>query len=337
MDDFINKEQYPILIAEDSSSIRNYLVQILSSQGYNITACSDGAEAWDKFKSETYFPIIILDWKMPKMTGIEVATHIRKNEKGVYSYIVLLTGNDTEEEKLTGFANGIDDYLTKPFSAKELLSRLNAGCRMLQYGLNIQQECYKSLTDLAETRDSITGEHLDRMAFLAFRLAKELGCNNQFCENIKMFAPLHDIGKVGISDGILNLPREYTLEERAVMQTHPTLGWQILKDKVSMQIGAEIAYSHHENWDGTGYPRKLKGTEISQYSRIVHIVDVYDALRSLRPYKSAYSHAASIAFLKLQSGKLFEPATVEAFLRAQDNLCNIFDSMNTHKLRSEPY
>lgn len=324
----------PVLLAEDSESVLSYLTEVLTNQGYKVYPCKNGTEAWEVYQKHQYFPIILLDWEMPGITGPELSKLIKENPKSVYSYIILLTARDSEDEKIQGLSFGADDYLTKPFSTRELLARLKAGLRISDYEkelvckeAEVRLNCYKMLTDLAETRDLETGEHITRIATLSARIAKEIGCEEEFCNDLALFAPMHDIGKVGIPDGILHLPRKLNTQEFEIMKTHTTLGWQILRDKSTLEMAAEIAYSHHEKWDGTGYPLGLSGEDIPLSGRIVSIIDVYDALRSVRPYKPAYKHEESARWIIQAGGKSFDPKIAAAFEKIQDELDEMFNSM----------
>ncbi len=324
----------PVLLAEDSKSVLAYLTEILTNQGYEVYPCKNGTEAWEVYQKHPYFPVILLDWEMPGFTGPELAKLIKENPKTIYSYVILLTARDSEDEKIEGLDFGADDYLTKPFSTRELFARLKAGLRISDYEkelihkeVEVRLNCYKMLTDLAETRDLETGEHITRIATLSAQIAKEIGCDEEFCHNLELFAPMHDIGKVGIPDGILHLPRKLNSPEFEIMKTHTTLGWQILRDKATLEMAAEIAHSHHEKWDGSGYPLGLAGEDIPLSGRIVSIIDVYDALRSVRPYKTAYKHEESVRWIINASGKSFDPIVATAFGKIHKTLEEMFDSM----------
>ncbi len=177
----------------------------------------------------------------------------------------------------------------------------------------IRLECYNALTELAEMRDNETGKHLTRVSLYSTILASELGMDRSFCDNIKTFAPLHDVGKVGISDEILLAPRKLSKEEFDFMKKHTDIGFNILKNRRTLEMAADIAYCHHEKFDGTGYPRGLKEEEIPYAARIVAIADVYDALRSKRPYKEPWEHEKVLNTIKESSGTHFDPAIVNAF------------------------
>lgn len=193
----------------------------------------------------------------------------------------------------------------------------------MQRETEIRIECYNALTELAEMRDNETGKHLTRVSLYSTILAFELGLDKNFCNNIKTFAPLHDVGKVGISDEILLAPRKLTTEEFNIMKKHTEIGYNILKNRRTLEMAADIAYCHHEKYDGTGYPKGLKEKEIPYAARIVAIADVYDALRSKRPYKEPWEHNKVFNTITTASGSHFDPQIVEAFKKHSEEFKKI--------------
>lgn len=329
----MEKKDFRILCADDSISIRTYLTQILTEWGYDVTACVSGKDAWDTYQKDSSYSVVLLDWIMPEMTGIEACRKIRQFSTNKYTYIIMLTSKDSTENIVEALNTGADDYLTKPFHPAELKARIQTAYRFFEYE-RIQRSiendtrlaCYNALTELAEARDFETGQHLHRVSSLSMILAKKLGKDEDFQRQIGIFAPMHDIGKVGIPDNILLLPRRLTPEEFNVIKTHTIIGYQILQGKPTMDMAAEIAHHHHEKWDGSGYPDGLKGEEISLASRIVSVVDVYDALRALRPYKRAFSHTEALDIITQDTGKAFDPNVVEAFMTVEHHIKSQFDS-----------
>ena len=186
--------------------------------------------------------------------------------------------------------------------------------------LNIRVECYRAITELAEMRDNETGNHLKRMSVYSRFLAQNIGVSKKFVEDIEIFAPLHDIGKVGIIDAILLAPARLTQEQFSIMKTHTSLGFSILKNRPTLEMAADIAYCHHERWDGTGYPRGLKGEGIPLSARIVSVADVYDALRSHRPYKEPWPHAKVVEEIAANAGTQFDPEIVQILLEHEAEL-----------------
>ncbi len=178
----------------------------------------------------------------------------------------------------------------------------------------VRIECYRALTEMAEKRDCETGEHLRRISTYAGLLARQVGAPRRFVEDIEIFSPLHDIGKVGIPDAILLAPRRLTPEEFEEMKRHAELGYEILAGRPTLEMAADIAYGHHEKWDGTGYPLRLKGEATPLCARIMALADVYDALRSRRHYKPPWTHEAAMAEIVKGRGSHFDPQLTDAFL-----------------------
>lgn len=322
-----------VLVADDSPSIRMLVSRTMSKMGFDVTECSTGTEAAEYIKKDSSFSVYVLDWIMGGCSGIDLCKAIRKQDTESYKYILILTGNDSINDMVEGLESGADDYLVKPISVPELRARIQIGVRLFDYEQefkrkeqNVRISCYKALTELAEKRDTETGSHLSRVAALASKLAKEIGCSENFCEEIELFAPMHDIGKVGIPDGILHLPRKLTDVEFNIIKTHAEIGYKILKNAETLETAATIAYTHHERWDGSGYPRGLKGENIPLAGRIVALVDSYDALRSRRVYKQEFSHSETCEFIRQAAGKQYDPDLVEAFFRIDKELMQIFDS-----------
>lgn len=189
----------------------------------------------------------------------------------------------------------------------------------------LRVEAYKAIADLAEKRDNETGQHMKRIGVMAAFVAEQLGLSARFRDDIRVFAPLHDIGKVGISDAILLAPRKLTDEEFAIIKRHPVIGHEILKGKPGMEMAAEIALCHQEKYDGSGYPAGLQGDAIPLGARITTLVDVYDALRGKRPYKREFSHSEALAVMEQGRGSHFDPGLLDIFLRESEMFRAIFN------------
>lgn len=186
---------------------------------------------------------------------------------------------------------------------------------------------YRTLAELAELRDDETGNHMRRVGIYARIFAKALGMGDKFCADIELFAPMHDIGKVGILDSILRAPRKLTDGEFEIMKTHTTLGHNIVKGKRGIEMAAEITLSHHERFDGKGYPNGIAGREIPLSAQITSLVDVYDALRSTRPYKEPWTHDAAVEYIVGLSGTQFDPLIVETFSTLHARFASVFDEL----------
>lgn len=331
-----------ILLADDDNAIRLYLSKFLEKNGHTVIACENGSQAWEAFLEDEY-PLAILDWGMPDISGLELCERIKSTGDRNFTYIILLTSHDHSEDIVEGLDRGADDYLTKPVASAELSARLKSAMRIIQYEekarakeKKVRLSCYKSLTSLAERRDHESAEHMERIGVYSELIAREMMLPEEFCNNIRVFAPMHDIGKVGIPDGILHAPRNLSSQEREVIMLHTTIGWQILKNKQEFEMAASIAYTHHEQWDGDGYPRHLSSDAIPLEGRIVALADSYDAFRTARSYSMAYSHEEVVEFIKDQAGKKFDPAVVEAFVGVHEEIRKIFDDTNNIVINTAP-
>lgn len=331
-----------ILLADDDSGIRLYLKKFLEKEGHTVTVCENGSQAWEYYLEENY-PLAILDWNMPGFTGPELCERIKSTGDRLFTFCILLTSHGEDEDIIEGLNRGADDYVTKPVVAAELGARLKSAIRIINYEetarakeKKIRFSCFRSLTSLAERRDHETAEHMERIGVYCELIAREMMLPEQTCNDIRVFAPMHDIGKVGIPDGILHAPRNLSTPEREVIMLHTTIGWQILSGKPEFDMAASIAYTHHEQWDGGGYPRHLTGEMIPLEGRIAAIADCYDSLRTARSYSMAYSHDEVVAFIKEQSGQKFDPAVVEAFLGVHEEIRKIFDDTNNVLINTVP-
>lgn len=315
-----------VLVVDDSPISRLPISAYLRQMGHEVMVAENGEEALALWK--LHHPAFVLtDWNMPMMDGIELISEIRRQEMDDYTYLILITTREDQEDLAMGFSSGADDFMTKPINKQELLLRMQAGERLLQ--LQTRELLIYALASLTETRDQDTGAHLDRIRRFSKLLAVALSAHpdfsqqidRQFIENIHQASPLHDIGKVGIPDAILLKNGSLTEQEREVIRSHTTIGQNTImgvmqqgKPSRLLSMAAEIAGFHHEQWDGSGYPNRLKGEQIPLSARIVTLVDVYDALRSRRPYKPPYDHASVVGYIESASGRMFDPRLVEAFI-----------------------
>lgn len=331
-----------ILLADDDNAIRLYLAKFLEKDGHSVTACESGVQAWENFLEDEY-PLAIFDWNMPGITGPELCERIKSTVRNHFTYVILLTSRAQDNDIVEGLNRGADDYLTKPVVAAELSARLKSAMRIIEYEQTtrakekkVRLSCYKSLTSLAERRDHESSDHMERIGIYSELISREMKLPEKFCNDIRIFAPMHDIGKVGIPDGILHVPRNLSSQEREVIMLHTTIGWQILRNKQEFEMAASIAYTHHEQWDGDGYPRHLSKDTIPLEGRIVAVADSYDSLRTARSYSLAYTHEEIIEFLKAEAGKKFDPAVVEAFLGVHEDVRKIFDETQYVRINTKP-
>ena len=326
-----------ILIIEDDKTSRKLLLEILTSSGFNhIRALPNASRVMKVYKS--YAPhLLILDLTLPKISGFEVMARLAKEYAGDYLPILVISADADDSVHLRTLSAGAKDFLNKPYNRSRVLLR----CRNIietkllhdevtEQNRNLEhlvhertQELHQSRLDLvrrlglaAEHRDSDTGDHFVRMSRYCEVVAQHLGFSDEECELVLNTSPLHDIGKIAIPDSILLKPGALTPEEMKIMRTHAEIGGRILFAGTStfLKMAETIAVTHHERWDGKGYPKGLKGEEIPLVGRIVAVCDVFDALTSERPYKKAWTFDAATKEVKRLAGQHFDPRVVDAFI-----------------------
>jgi putative two-component system response regulator len=316
-----------ILIVDDNKIALAVLRNALEQGGHEVVTATDGNQALAVLRGGQC-GLVISDWEMPKMDGLELCRAIRSEDLLGYVYVILLTGRNTPDEKVHGLRAGADDFITKPFNPSELLARVQTAERILS--LETRDVAIFALARLAESRDPETGEHLERVRSYSRVLAQHLSgvekfhaeINAEFIRLIYLTSPLHDVGKVGIPDCVLLKPGRLNDAEFEIMKTHASLGAKTLDAALRrfpnvkfLQMGRDIAASHHERFDGTGYPQGLAGNSIPLCARIVAVADVYDALTSKRVYKEAFTHHITRSMIVEQAGAQFDPDVVEAFVQ----------------------
>ncbi|MDT8316804.1 MAG: response regulator [bacterium] len=357
-----------ILLVDDESRNIRLLEQICKNLGYHAVTADSGQEAIDK--SITEMPdLILMDVMMPGMDGFEATGIIKSNEATGHIPVIILTALGEKKDRIKGIAQGANDFLSKPFDVEELSLRIKNNLQIKEYhdfikdhNILLESEVKKRTEELnkayekldatyhtvqksyietiqrlnmaAEYKDEDTGSHIRRTSLYTKELATSLGMDSDFIENIYYASPMHDIGKVGIPDGILMKSGSLTPEEWTVMKSHTTIGAKILRGSESplLKMAEEIALSHHERWNGNGYPGGLKGEEIPLSGRITNIVDQYDALRSKRPYKINLHHDTVLKIITEGDGRTapidFDPAIMEAFKKSAKKFDEIFNTEN---------
>jgi putative two-component system response regulator len=335
-----------ILIVDDQSANVLLLEKMLSTQGFlNVFSTTDPRTVTDLYLMHR-FDLILLDISMPYMNGFEVMEALQKIENESYVPVLVLTAQTDRETRIHSLELGAKDFLTKPFDRLEVLTRIRnmLEVRVLHNQVRDQNkilevkvrertqelndsrlEVIRRLGRAAEYRDNETGLHIIRMSKYSQRIASATGMSDIDAEKILYASPMHDIGKIGIPDSILLKPGKLDAEEWGTMQTHTTIGAEILSGHTSelMEMASEIALSHHEKWDGSGYPNRLSGEEIPLTGRIVALADVFDALTTERPYKHAWSVEDAMNLLHEQSGKHFQPDLVDLFTDILDDILAI--------------
>ena len=326
-----------ILIVDDQEANVFFLEAILRRSGYtNFRSTTDAREVLPLFQQQRP-DLILLDLMMPHHDGFEIMEQLKPlTSEDSYLPILVLTADVSTETRRRALASGANDFLVKPFDPREAVLRIHnllsawflhllpqQQNQILEQKVhertheleNSQLEVLERLAQAAEFRDDDTGQHTRRVGEMAARLAQVLGLSDEHVEIVRRAAPLHDVGKIGISDTILLKPDKLTPEEFAIIQTHTTIGARLLAGGRSDFVctAEAIALNHHERWDGGGYPHGLSGENIPIEGRIVAITDVFDALIHARPYKHAWPRHEALAEIQSQSARQFDPQVVEAF------------------------
>ncbi len=338
-----------LLIVDDQLPNIELLEAFLSPQGYYLLRAQSGDEALTKL-NEVAIDLILLDVMMPGMDGFEVTRRIRENPAFRQLPIMLVTALREMNDHLKGVEAGCDDFISKPVSKIELLARVRALLKVKAYHDLIDEyqkklesdiavrtkelnqaladtkaaslEIIRRLSTASEYRDEATGHHICRMSHYAAAVARQLGLGEAKVELILYAAPMHDLGKIGIPDRILLKPAKLSPLEWEIMKKHTLIGANILKDSdiELLQVGELIARTHHEKWDGSGYPAGLRGVEIPIYGRIVAIADAFDAMTSVRPYKDAIGMDETLDTIRAGKGTHFDPEVVDAFFGVLDEI-----------------
>lgn len=326
-----------ILIVDDDLMALEMLRHALARAGHEVVSASNGVEAMQVLDTGSC-RLVISDWTMPEMDGVELCRRIRAADAGGYVYIILLTARNSQEDTVEGLSAGADDFMPKPFNPTELMLRVRIGERILS--LETRDVTIFALAKLAESRDPETGAHLERVCNYSKTLAHYLSTvpkfkdqvNESYVRLIYQTSPLHDIGKVAIPDCVLLKPGRLSDREFEIMKSHSTMGAQTLDAALRqhpeagfLKMARDIAASHHERFDGTGYPRLLKGTDIPLCGRIVSVADVYDALTTKRVYKNAFAHDVAKAMILDERGSHFDPDIVDAFIACEPQFIAIRD------------
>ncbi len=331
-----NNNKPLILIVDDEQKNRQLLANLLKREGYRIAMVADGIGTLE-FLNFRKPDLILLDIMLPDMDGFETAGAIKKMKNTGKIPILFITALTDIDNQLKGFQAGGVDYITKPFNKMVLLQRVKThlNLKIIQDDLNIQVNektseiknmtvsIVSALENASFYNDDITGNHIERVSSYSIALAKAYKCHQDCINKIGLYASLHDVGKVGISDKILKKPGKYTKKEFNEMKQHVKIGGNMLKSANLDPMAENIARYHHERWDGSGYLEGLKGKEIPLEARIVALADVYDALTTKRPYKKAFSEKKAEAIIKSESGKHFDPELVALFFLIKEELIQI--------------
>ena len=337
-----------ILVVDDEATNVRLLEKMLASAGYErVVSTQDPREVVNLIYANP-FDLILLDINMPHLDGFEVMEQLKQQTGLSIPPILVLTAQQANEYRLRALQSGASDYLTKPFNRTELLARVRnlievqlAHKYMREQNAVLDQKVRERTQELyntrlqivqrlgraAEYRDNETGLHIIRMSKISALLGRAAGLSEDQSDLLLNASPMHDIGKIGIPDHILLKPGKFEPAEWEIMKTHAQIGADILADDDSdlLKMAREISLSHHEKWDGSGYPHGLAGEAIPLVGRIVALADVFDALTSERPYKKAWPVEQAVNYIREQSGKHFDPALVEHFLMVLPEIIAIRD------------
>ncbi|MEW5894538.1 MAG: HD domain-containing phosphohydrolase [Candidatus Omnitrophota bacterium] len=338
-----------ILIADDQKLHYLYLQKTLLDTGYQNVLCVSEPLKVRRNVLEFNPDLLILDLAMPFLDGFQVMQQLQSYREELFMPVLALSEERGSDIRLRALESGATDVLDKPYEIPEIMFRIHhlLETRFLHVAIqdqnrvleqkvaertrelkDSQKEIIRRLAQAAEFRDNETGAHIIRISKYCTLLAQALGLREDECELLAMAAPLHDIGKIGIPDNILLKPGRYTKEEYEVMKTHPLIGAELLEGSHSpvMQMAKKIALTHHERWDGSGYPRGLKGDEIPMVGQICSICDVFDALISKRIYKDAWTIQDAAGIIIDGKGKDFNPKLVDIFEKLLPNFIEIAKS-----------
>jgi len=348
-----------ILIVDDEPAVRRLLERLLLAEGYEVLQAPDGESALVIAWSHP-IDTVLLDMRMPGLSGLDVCRRLRADPRTTHTPVLFVTGASDRLFRREALQAGASDFVAKPFDEVELLARLRNSVRLKLYVDGVardridlhhtverrtmdleaatarlerlqkdlafaRHETIERLARAAEYRDDETAAHLHRMSHYCHLLGQRAGLDDYACEMLRIASPMHDVGKVGIPDQILLKPGRLTPDEFQIMKQHAEIGYRILSgsDSELVQLAATIAHTHHEKWDGSGYPRGLCGDVIPIEGRIAAIADVFDALTSDRPYKRAWTIDEAVAHLTSGRASHFDPTLVDLFVDALDDVLTI--------------
>ena len=351
-----------ILVIDDEAPARELLLRFLQAMNYATESASDGIEGLAKIHLD--IDVVLLDIRMPGIDGFEVVERIRQRFTADELPIIMVTASDGRAERLRAVELGANDFIAKPIDRIELTVRIQAqlGIKMMhekivQHEKELEQRVEKRTAELtdalarmseaqrvseqasldsintlaiaSEYKDNETGAHIKRVGKYTEIIALQLGCPPSQIRMLSTAALLHDVGKIGIPDAILMKPGKFTSDEFELMKTHTLIGARILDTSTSelMQIGKEIALTHHERWDGSGYPNQLVAESIPISGRICAVADVFDALMSKRPYKEPFTFDDAVQYIAEGAGTHFDPEISDAFMKVTDKAGHIYEQM----------
>jgi putative two-component system response regulator len=345
-----NINKCKILVVDDIKTNLDVLIQTLGDE-YVLAVAMNGKKAMN-YAVNNFPDLILLDIMMPEMDGFEVCRKLKENPTTCDIPIIFITAVNASSEKTKGFKLGAVDYITKPFDTVEVKARVKTHLNLKlhqealkNHNIILEEKVKERTKELVETkieilerlglaaehRDLETGQHIKRMSEYCRLLGKSIGLPAVEYNNIALASTMHDLGKIGIPDSILSKPGKLTEKEMATMKTHPEIGAKILSGSKSklLKVAETICLSHHERWNGTGYPRGLKKEKIPLVGRIACICDVFDALISQRPYKTAWPIEKALDEIRSGSGSFFDPQLVTLFMEMETDLRGIVRALGS--------
>ncbi|MEH6593512.1 MAG: two-component system response regulator [Halioglobus sp.] len=334
----IASEKATILVVDDTPENIDLLVAILKDD-YKVKAARNGEQALKIASLGAKPDLILLDIMMPGIDGFEVCRRLKADPSRCDIPVIFVTAKITTDDEIHGLELGAVDYITKPISPPVVLARVKTHIALHDQNRELAQQVKEQTETINDTRlkiiqrlgraaeykDDNTGMHVIRMSHYARVLGRAAGMNETMADTLLDAAPMHDIGKIGIPDRILQKASALDPDEWRIMQTHTDMGTKIIGDDPSelLRMARQVAATHHECWDGTGYPLGLKGENIPLVGRIVAVADVFDALTSKRPYKNAWTIEDSIDYLQAQAGKQFDPVLIRLFIENLEQIRNL--------------
>lgn len=331
-----------IILVVDDNEVNLTLMSAILGRDYQVYT-AEGAEEALRLLHEVVRPdLILLDVMMPEVDGYQLAATLKEDPRTLDIPIIFVTAKSDVSDEIRGFQLGAVDYITKPVSPPLVRARVRTHLALASQNRELDRQVREKTSELydtrlkliqrlgraAEYRDNETGNHVIRMSRFSQIIALGLGMSEAVAEMLLHAAPMHDVGKIGIPDAILRKPGPLTPDERKIMETHVLMGAEIIGDDESdlLKTAAMVAKTHHEKWDGSGYPSGLKGEDIPLLGRVVAVADVFDALTSERPYKRAWTVEEAIALMKSETGKHFDPLVMDVFLEKLPEILEVKDA-----------
>src|SRR5208283_3888580 len=353
----IEEQTANILIVDDEPDIGRIISSWLRTAGYGCVTATTGEQALELLQSQS-FQLVVSDIMMPGMSGIDLLTFIKDLFPEVA--VILVTAVDDRKTAIMTLELGAYGYVIKPFDRNEILinvanalERRRLTLLSREYEQSLESEVREKTSEIREReeeivlrlisasgfRDDETGAHIRRIGLYASVIAKDIGWNQGSVSDIRLAAAMHDVGKIGIPDSILLKPGKLTPEEFEVMKKHTTIGARILHGSnfEVVKVAREIALSHHERWDASGYPHGLGGEAIPESARIVAVVDVYDSLVSDRVYRPAFPENEALAMIKEEKGRHFDPKILECFFDSLSEIRRIREVWNEQEFVEDPW